>query len=294
MNPSPRNVVVRGRVVDDLGAPIAGASITVSTELSHRDGPVTDANGEFSVTVPETPAVRLVASHPDFGLQYTDMTSSDWSRYDVPPPPPHELELTLHRGLVLRGRVVDASGAPMAHETLLLVYDYEGSGPHPLETTTDADGGFSFPRAVLRGFELVVRSLDHWQPQIGDVPGDYLRVVPQRDEWLAHARLDEPVTVTVVPFTLVPVTVAVVGDRGQPLANADVDLWVRSGPDEYVGTMPHTDAEGRCRTLMETGVAYDLWVAPNRGARTAPWTESIAPRWHGAIEVATTLRVAIP
>src|SRR5690349_18071404 len=77
---SPRSVTVRGRVVDDLGAPIAGASIEISTEHSHRAGPVTDANGEFSVSVPATPAVRLVASHPDYGLQYTDMTRSDWSR----------------------------------------------------------------------------------------------------------------------------------------------------------------------------------------------------------------------
>jgi len=284
-------VTVRGRVVDESGAPIAGASVEISSETSHGTALVTDANGAFVVTVPASRAVRLAASHPDYGLQYTDMFWNAWSRYDVPAP---SVLLTLRRGVVLRGQLVDARGSPRANERLLLVFDYEGSGPFPLETTTDGAGEFAFPRAVLNGFELVAQSLSHWHPETQLQPGAYLRVVARHDEWLARARLDQPVIVTVEPFTLLPVTLVATTSAGVRLAGADVDLWVRHGPIEYVGTMPHTDASGRCATLMEPGVVYELWIDRNHGARIAPWTQSIAPRWQGSVDAATTLTLAIP
>jgi len=284
-------VTVRGRVVDEAGAPISGATIEVSSETSHRTPLVTDEHGAFVVSVPASQAVRLAASHPDYGLQYTDMAWNAWARYDLPVP---TVELTLRRGVVLRGQLVDASGSPRANETLLLVYDYLGSGPFPLETTTDGAGQFAFPRAVLNGFELVARSLDHWHPEAQSQPGTYLRVVAHHDEWLARARLDQPVRVTAEAFALVTVTVAVTTQRGAPLAGADVDLWVRHGTQDYVGTMQHTDAAGRCATLMEPGVAYELWIDRNHGARIAPWTQSIAPRWQGSVDSATTLTLPIP
>ena len=289
--PSSRTVTVRGTVVDDAGAPIAGATIEISNETSRRRGPLTDEQGAFVVTVPRASSVRLVASHPDYGLQHTDMLFDGWSRYDVPA---ETVQLTLRRGVVLRGQLVDASGAPLAHETLLLVFDYRGSGPFPLQTTTDRAGQFTFPRAVLSGFELVAHEIRNWHPETGTRPGTHLRVVEHQGEWLARARLDQPVTVTVEPFTLALVTVAVTSAGGGAVTDAEVDLWVRRSPEDYVGTMPRTDARGRCTTLMEPGVAYELWVDRNRGARTAPWTQSIAPRWRGSIEADTTLTLTIP
>lgn len=289
---SPSTIVVHGRVVDELGAPIAGASVAISTERSHQHAATTNGAGEFTAVVPESVPVRLAAQHPDYGLQHTDMSWQGWSRYDVIPPTP--IVLTLRRGVVLRGRLLDVDGHARAHERLLLIVAYIGSGPRPIEASTDAAGDFVFERAVLNDFELVVQSVDQWHPEMRQVAGDFLRIPLQRDEWLAHARADEPITVRLEPFTLIRVTVHVTDASGAVVARTDVGLWIRGGVREYVGTMPRTDAHGVCRTLMERSVPYELWVVRNQGARTAPWTQGVSANWQGSVVAATDLTIAIP
>ncbi len=286
----PRTVVVH--VVDEAGAPIAGAELTASTETSHRVAGVTDARGELTVSVPSGVAVRLAASHPDYGLQYTDMRWTAWSRYDVVTTP--SLTLTLRRGIVVRGRLLDASGQARARERLLLIYAYVGSGPRPLEATTDATGAFTFPRAVIDELEIVPTSLDEWHPETGTAAGRHLRVVPAASAWLAQARADQPITLTVEPYDLFAVTLDVRDASGASARSTTLELWLRGGPSEYLGTAPRTDARGRCVVLMESGVPYELWALRERAARTAPWTQSIAPQWQGSVGAPTDVTLTLP
>lgn len=283
-------VVVTGRVVDEAGSPIAGATVRVSSEEYTRDDCTTDANGAFETTVPPTPALRLAASHPDYGEQWTDMGWQGWSRYDVIVP---DVLLTLRRGVVLYGRLLDPSAHPRAHETLLLVPAYRGSGPRPIETSTDDEGRFTFPRAVLTDFELVARSIDDWHPETEQRAGDYLRIVAQPAEWLVHARAEQALEIVVEPLTLVPVTLRL-RRASEPAARQNIDLWLRSGPTRYVGTMPRTDAQGRLGTVMERAVAYELWALPDHGERTMPWTEAIPPSWQGSVDGPIEIPITIP
>ena len=282
------SVGVRGRVVDEAGAPIAGAAVSVSTEASH-DYPdvLTDANGAFTTVVRATPALRLAASHPDYGLQWTDMEWRAWSRYDAISPEP--VQLTLRRGVVLRGRLVDHTAQPRAAETLLLIPSYIGSGPHTLDATTDADGQFVFPRAVLNQFELIPRSLDEWHPETRQRAGEFLRIAQHPVEWAARAEAFESIEVATAPLTLVTVTFAITSATGAPLPHTDIDLWLRSGPTDYVGTVPRTDTQGRCRALMEPGIAYEVWASRDHAAREAPWSQSIPSGWHGSVEAPSLL-----
>ncbi len=285
-------IAVRGRVVDEAGAPIAGATISVSSETDHYADLTSAADGTFVAIVRPTSALRLAAAHPSYGTQWADMDWRGWSRYDAIPPDP--VQLTLRAGVVLRGRLLDIDGSPRAHETLLLVPAYVGSGPPTITATTDANGEFVFPRAVLNRFELVVRSLAHWHPETQQRAGDYLEIAQQTADWLARARADQPIEIRITPLTLVTVHFTVTRASGSPVARTAVDLWLRTAPTEYVGTVPRTDAQGGCSALIEPHVAYEIWVSEDHGTRTPPWTEGIAPTWRGSVDGTTTLPLTLP
>lgn len=285
-------VTVQGRVLDESGAPIAGATVHVSSETHHYADLTTDADGRFTATVRPTPALRLAAEHPSYGEQWTDMRWSGWSRYDAIPPDP--VELVLRRGVVLAGRLLDVDGSPRGHETLLLIPAYVGSGPRPLTVRTGADGSFSFPRAVLTDFEIVPRSLDHWHPETGHRPGDFVRVATDTSAWLAHARAGEPVELRLQAHTLVTVTFAVTHADGARAARQSVYLWLRTSPTTWLGTQRRTDAQGRCTALVEPRVPYEVWVSADTSPHTPPWSDGVTPGWRGTVEAATTVPIVVP
>jgi len=137
-------VVIAGRVVDDHGAAVAGATISATpaprdrTVSPYRPGlpdrmrppVITSRDGTFRYAVPTNQALVLVAKHPRF-------------RAAESPPivaaAPEQIELRLGEGRSVRGRVVDGDGAPIAGAT---VTDREHSA------TTDAGGAFE-----LTGFD---------------------------------------------------------------------------------------------------------------------------------------------
>lgn len=290
MAQGPRTLVVH--VVDEVGTPVVGAELSASTETRRRVAGATDANGELVVSVPSGVAVRLAASHPDYGLQHTDMNWTAWSRYDVVTT--QSLTLTLRRGIVVHGRLLDASGQARAHERLLLIYAYRGSGPHPLEATTDATGAFAFPRAVLDELEIVPTSLEEWHPETGTNAGTHARVAPAASAWLAQARAGQSITLTVEPYELLAATLEIRDAAGATLPRRAIELWLRGGPSQYVGTAPRTDARGRCVVLMERGVPYELWAMRERPSRAAPWTQGIASQWHGSVDAPADLTITLP
>ena len=203
----PPTAIISGHVRDENDAPVSGAQVTLrdrSWDSFEAVFTLTDANGSFSaeVTRARRPYPIIYASHDDFGDQWTGFASPGlrgfWRAGPMPTAP---VELVLRRGIVLRGRAVDAAGRAFACDSLMLVPDYNGSGPPRIEAKTDGDGHFAFRRAVLENFELVPHSLDYWRPT---TPGNYLRITQVPESWVSTARAGGFIDLRVEPYTLVP------------------------------------------------------------------------------------------
>jgi protocatechuate 3,4-dioxygenase beta subunit len=143
-------VVLAGRVVDEGGAPVAGAAVSsrapprAQTQVPYRPRPpeplrpavATDADGRFRYPVPTGQGLVLVARHPRYATGETAPLVAARAA---------EVTITLRAGRALAGRVVDRERRPVADAQ---VSDGQGeSGPVHV-TTTDAGGRF-----VLRGIE---------------------------------------------------------------------------------------------------------------------------------------------
>lgn len=161
----PRGTAVRGMVVDaDTGAGVpkvnvqyvaTGTASEDSDQWSPSRGGVTDADGRFELVAPPGPAtVRLAAMeiHPTHNvpLYYR------WSEGRVDPryatrinvtagTTVEGLRLTVGRGVVLRGRAVDAAGQPVAGANVKSVGRYDGL---QLDSNlkTDEEGRFELSR----------------------------------------------------------------------------------------------------------------------------------------------------
>lgn len=285
----PARVAVSGRVTDEAGVGVAGASVQLHDQEQLRSArnpivAVTDDNGRFSASMLPTSRVLLAASHPDFGQQWADLAgltapASQWSG----PMPEASVQLVLRRGVVLRGCTVDANAGnrPFANDKILLIPDYQGSGPPTMEAATDARGCFQFERVALSSFELVPRSLDQWFVKFAPdraKAGDYLRIAQTPESWLATAQVGGSVNLQVEHYQLVPVSMDV-----SVLKAASVQvLWKRRGANDSQGMAGEfaVDATGTVQILLEQGVEHELWVVPVVGAnRTNPWKQGLQRNW---------------
>lgn len=140
-----QGIEVRGRVVDDAGAPRGGAVIAarpadqdVAFEPRRRPGPlgvVTGPDGRF-VIVLEPGQHLLVAHHPAFLPSLAVAISIDRT-------PPDEVTLVLDRGASIGGQVVDAAGVPAAGAVVrAAAVDFGVRGAAMQQTVADAEGGF--------------------------------------------------------------------------------------------------------------------------------------------------------
>ena len=283
-------VAVSGHVRDETGHPVAGAEVRLR-DLLDKWMPVsttTDRNGAFSANVPATPRLWIIASHADFGLQWTQGVSPDgpaWTGYQRSGPVPDApVELILRRGVVLRGRVVDAAGRAFARQTLVLIPAYIGSGPATIEASTDSEGRFAFERAVVSQFELVPRSLTHWHPM---KPGEYLRFAQAAELWGKTARSGGAIELQIDRYALIAVTIDVTA-----LRTSNVQVWKRWGVDSSAGQALTADGTGRVEILMERGVPHELWVVPGTGRdMTAPWARGVRRLWAGTAAGPLALKV---
>lgn len=143
--------VVHGRVVDAAGQAIAKAEVRVGDwhDLVHYRG-FTAADGGFELVGLPIGEVVLMAKHDDAGrVEQTVRTIAGATT---------ECELRLTRGLELRGRVVDAQGAPVAMAMVLGLAEGEGPQWHS-EVRTAADGSFALANCPPeRSFQLQVRA----------------------------------------------------------------------------------------------------------------------------------------
>ena len=275
---TPPTAIISGHVRDENGTPVSGAQVTLRDRSEDVfDSVVTDATGSFSAEVSSThrPYIVMFASHDDFGDQWTGFASPGWRGFwRAGPMPETPVDLVLRRGTVLRGRAVDTAGRAFACGSLMLVPEYNGSGPPRIEAKTDGDGHFAFRRAVLENFELVPHSLDYWRPT---TPGNYLRITQVPQSWVATARAGGSIDIRVEPYTVVPASIDV-----SALHVPSVRTWTRwSSGDAAVQQV--VNPTGHVHILMEQGISHELWVSPAAGQNwpAAPWRRGVSPNWIG-------------
>ena len=137
--PLGRGVVVNGRVIDEDGQPVPGATVFVIDAddgfMPGRAKPPdaeTDGNGAFTITGIETGSAYLSVQHPGFMSYHETIKAEDQM----------SLEIHLTRGLSIRG-VVMQDGKPLPGVKVIATSTAIGSDAEP--ATTGDDGRFTLP-----------------------------------------------------------------------------------------------------------------------------------------------------
>ena len=168
---------VAGRVIDEVGAPVAGARVLfangegaglpldmadVFRSFGESWDTTTDAQGRFEVSGPAPGILRIAVRAAGF---------APYDRDDIrlASAPRHELEtVVLLPGVVVTGRVLDTLGRPVAgaeFERLGVeragIFLLGGERSGPLVATSGEDGGYRVDQLPAGPWRLRVRSQEH-------------------------------------------------------------------------------------------------------------------------------------
>lgn len=215
-----RGAPVSGVVVDDRGAPIAGARVWESDtadpfgDTNEEDRVTTDEKGRFTLAAVAAGTHRFHASHPEHPTATSEPRAVDGAS------PTEGVRIQLARGARLAGHVVDRSDAPVAWASVTVGPRRNSRGGEmvPRRTTTDERGAFQLrglPRAAL----LALAASEESTSATAEV--DLTAVADRRDLLL---RLDVSGRIEGV----------VVDSAGQPVAEAEVVAH----PDFLSGAVP--------------------------------------------------------
>jgi RNA polymerase sigma factor (sigma-70 family) len=253
---------VTGQVLDPEGKPLMGSHVTVlagtrrfrrygglSTEKMVLGQAQTDREGRFRLTVPRTSSVRnwsvdVVAALGGYGLA--------WQSLDADASQPTTV-VRLHPEQILRGRLMDLQGQPVAgarlaiasiqkkdaYLTLNSVRHMEFLWPKP--AVTDKDGNF-----LIRG--------------LGDganvtLCAEHEHCAPQRLELAAGASK----TFVLAPARLLEGRVFY-ADTGKPAPDVEVQAWSVHGKTDAQGWFRLNPARGPVRAGEESGLV--MVIAP--------------------------------
>ena len=230
---------VKGRVIDDKGDPVPGA--TVCTYPRERNQTSTDDEGRFRLGQLDPTKERTRVS----ALMQGYVTASVRIGPEDAATP---LEIVLNRGSSVAGRVVTRDGAPVPGATMSVGYYPASTGP--LSTRTDATGAFSID-VVPPGAQSV------WALREGYAAGQ------------EHVELPEEGTqVNGIRIVLEPgqrVAGVVLDEDGEPLPGAQItpeSAGFNRGAPSFVGPGTISDDEGRfhLEALREDRVVLRVWA----------------------------------
>jgi hypothetical protein len=279
-------VVVDVHVVDDLGAPVAAATVVRApmdevpkmNPFNHyswftwgtREQTTTDAQGHAVVRLPAGKPLLLAARTPQHLTAYSQAAAAEV---------PASVTLVLPRAAAIEGRLDDAGlGASVCFSIRCLMAKDRSSGG------VDRDGRFRVaplpPGRVRVGLIALdgTSSVGRMFPVPRPVPvlGDYESIVPEVE---VELRAGETSTV-ILPAPAFGEIAGRVLLRGQPLANAIVcgrrpddrgHAWAPMETDGHE-SLPHTrtDAEGRFRFLVARAGRWELLARSDRGSQWSP------------------------
>lgn len=270
-----------GRIVDDRGAPVEGATLEVGgfqdgfdtdrwsifePVLSETDGtqsaparPLrsrTDEHGRFDCAGIELGRVPIRVRPPQGRL-------ACWSGHvEIDPDERAWLEVRLGTGVAVEGRVTDPSGTPAARIT---VSAWSNDAWLHVEARTDADGRYLLERIVPGRIEL--RANRERRRGLGTAEHQLELGHDTRVQWDA-----------VLPGALA-IAGRLVDERGEPLAGWLAEAY--AGDQRITGGAPdRTDADGRFRFdgcplephYVELRPPGDPWPHPPRA-----WREGVQP-----------------
>jgi len=223
--PTPKPI--GGRIEDEDGAPIEGATVYVLASRDRRrlhpairDYPCqTDAQGRWScpVTPPDLWDISIRLEHPDYisdatyGGTVRDV-STGWLQAS-----PHVA--VMRKGTTVSGKVTGPDGKPVFNAAVL--QGRSRFGTHYPETETDKDGNFAFTNCAEGKMVLTVLAKDLAPELIEiDVVEDFVEPGPLSVVELANCCSDVDVELT-LGKTL---TIKVVDPDGNPVPNARIQV----------------------------------------------------------------------
>ena len=153
-----RGPALAGRVVDETGAPVAGARVVPAPASEplpvvdpRRDGVVTRADGRFTIPAVAPGTWRLTATHRDHAPTTTDPIAVAGERVR------DDVEIVLARGAVVRGVVKERSGQPVAAADVSVVAQGFVAWRARRQVFTDADGRFELRGLPRRAVDVVAQ-----------------------------------------------------------------------------------------------------------------------------------------
>ncbi len=179
-----RGVDVEGTVVaQGTGAPLAGAQVGVQGPYRPRTSAMirtvtTDAHGRYRFRLPAGETYFYVSGLPG---GYTRLSGEGSSRTVTIPDGAASLEvppIELAAAVTVRGRVLDASGAPIAGATVVGICEGGVCRPFGGETVTDHRGEFRLPPglyntvAIGKTARLLVRLPSGAEHEVAAVPAE--------------------------------------------------------------------------------------------------------------------------
>ncbi len=226
---------VRGRVVDDQGEPIAGATIRVSSLAQDVPNPnwnierfdygleTSDHDGYFSMVhlpVGKEKGIRFIVDHPDYlGPALANVYSRERD------PHPFSGVIRLPTGASITGQVTDAAGQPVG-EAVVRLGNHVGGSDVPT-ARSGVDGRFRLTGCWPGTSALTVQARGH-APQTIEIESAIGQVTEQ-------------------DFQLQPshtLTGTVIDRSGKPVAGAVVRIHGWQGRD-VLDWQTKTDAQGR-------------------------------------------------
>ncbi|MCG8424886.1 MAG: carboxypeptidase-like regulatory domain-containing protein [Proteobacteria bacterium] len=264
-----RGAMITGTVYDSTGQPIAGAVVTGEMASGYpsrvrlvlgTDMDESDLDGSFRLEVSAGP-IEFHAAHPD----YAGLAPSSPRRLFLPAGATHHIDLTMARGCIIEGRVVDSRGVPAGEGSLEVGNDQVP--PNDFEPVGALDSSGQFRLTRTRSGTIRVRAWPWKSPP----------TVPTELWCDDGARHD---LTLVIPDPDPDLEGTVVGADNEPLAHAYIDLFPLSPggivqqerADRYGEWAFHAVPTGDYHVTAYVpgkGIAADIVTAPSRGLRLA-------------------------
>jgi protocatechuate 3,4-dioxygenase beta subunit len=253
---SSETITVTGQVLDPNGKPLTATRVTVLAGIKCllRSGGLskerkvlaeaeTNREGRFGLMVPRTSSLQnwevdLVASHAGYGLA--------WQSFDADAAQP-TITVRLPPERILRGRLIDLRGQPVAGAKLKITRVNKGSASIALDNSRHME--FVWPKPIVtdKNGQFLIHGIG--ESAVANLLAEHGHCAPQRLE-LAD---DETKTFVLAPARLLEGRV-LYADTNKPAAHLEVGAWgVRAETDEH-GWFRLNPTRGPIRAGEEIGL----------------------------------------